>query len=108
VSIAAHEITGKANDGVATAADTGGARAADTVVTVELRNRGTQPALAVKLTAVDERGNRVLPVFYSGNYVSLLPGASERVEIRCPVHGARCARVELRGWNVQPGAVSIR
>jgi hypothetical protein len=109
VSIAAHQIPGTS---AATAADAGGQvrneGTADNVVTVELHNSGTQPALAAKLTAVDEHGNRVLPVFYSGNYVTLLPGASERVEIHCPVHGARCARVELRGWNVQPGAADIR
>jgi hypothetical protein len=79
----------------------------DGVVMVDLVNRGTAPALAAKLTAVDERGKRVLPVYYSDNYVTLLPGASKQIEIRCPSVGARCARVELRGWNVPAASVPV-
>jgi hypothetical protein len=76
-------------------------------VTAELANSGTAPALAAKLTAVDERGQRVLPVYYSDNYVTLLPGTTRKIEIRCPANGPRCARLELRGWNVQPMAVQV-
>jgi len=101
------KLNGLAPQPVSIAAHAEGAHAADNIVAVELSNRGTQPALASKLTVVDEHGNRVLPVFYSNNYVSLLPGESERVEIRCPEHGARCDRVELRGWDVQPATVVI-
>jgi hypothetical protein len=79
----------------------------EAVVSVDLVNRGNAPALAVKLTAVDALGKRTLPVYYSDNYVTLLPGASKRVEIRCPADGARCARVELRGWNVQPATATV-
>jgi hypothetical protein len=79
----------------------------EAVVTVELANRGTAPALAAKLTAVDEQGKRVLPVYYSDNYVTVLPGASKKIEIRCPSNGARCARIQVRGWNVQPTAVPV-
>jgi hypothetical protein len=74
----------------------------ESVVSVDLVNRGSVPALAAKLTVVDEQGKRTLPVYYSDNYVTLLPGASKKVEIRCPATGAHCARVELRGWNVEP------
>ena len=94
VSIVANEASGLA-------------RAADTAVAVVLHNGGTQPALAVKVTAVDDHGNRVLPVFYSDNYVTLLPGATKRVEIHCPVAGVRCSRIGLRGWNVQPRIASV-
>ena len=73
---------------------------AETVVSVDLENHGTAPALAAKMTVVDESGKRVLPVYYSDNYVTLLPGASRHLEIRCPTAGTRCARIELRGWNV--------
>ncbi len=85
VTVVAHEGSGKP----------------EAIVRVELVNHGTLPALAAKLTVVDEQGKRTLPVYYSDNYVTLLPGASRRVEIRCPAEGAHCARVELRGWNVQ-------
>jgi len=83
------------------------ARRAESFVTVSLLNKGTQPALAAKLTAVDEHGKRTLPVYYSDNYVSLLPGASKTVEIRCPSAGAHCAQIELRGWNVQPTTATV-
>jgi beta-galactosidase/beta-glucuronidase len=83
-----------------TAQETRGA--SEATVTVDLVNRGTAPAFAAKLTAVDEQGKRTLPVYYGDNYITLLPGASKKVEIRCPTNGARCARIELRGWNVQP------
>ena len=59
-----------------------------------------------KLTAVDQEGNRVLPVLYSDNYVSVLPGEPRSVQIHCPA-GGRCSRIQIRGWNVQPAAVDI-
>jgi hypothetical protein len=71
----------------------------DTLVEVRLDNRGTAAALAAKITALDERGMRVLPVYYGDNYLTLLPGESRRVELRCPA-GRRCAKIGLRGWNV--------
>jgi hypothetical protein len=77
-----------------------------TVVTVELENDSNVPALAAKLTVVDQEGNRVLPVQYSDNYVTVLPGEPRRVEIRCPA-GGQCTRIQIRGWNVEPAAVSI-
>jgi beta-galactosidase/beta-glucuronidase len=77
-----------------------------TVVSVELENRGSVPALAAKLTVVDNEGSRVLPVLYSDNYVTVLPGEPRRVDIRCPA-GNQCSRIQIRGWNVEPATVSI-
>ena len=76
-------------------------------VTVRLVNNGKSPALNAKLTAQDAAGARVLPVYYSDNYLSLLPGESRRIVIRCPSGGAVCARVALRGWNVVPREVVV-
>ncbi len=81
-------------------------RGAQTVVTVTLENEGTAPALATKLTVVDADGNRVLPVLYSDNYVSLLPHEPRKVEILCPT-GGQCSNIRLRGWNVVPASVHI-
>jgi hypothetical protein len=77
------------------------------VVSVQLANRGTEPAVDVALTALDRGGARVLPAYYSNNYLTLLPGERRRIEIRCPARGARCARIELRGWNVVAGAAAV-
>lgn len=76
------------------------------VVTVELANRGNAAALASKLTLVDEKGERLLPAYYSDNYITVLPGESRRVEIRFAAASAGTARVNLRGWNVEPAAVA--
>jgi Glycosyl hydrolase 2 galactose-binding domain-like/Exo-beta-D-glucosaminidase Ig-fold domain/Concanavalin A-like lectin/glucanases superfamily/Glycosyl hydrolases family 2/Glycosyl hydrolases family 2, TIM barrel domain len=76
------------------------------VLSVQLVNRGKTPALAGKLTLVDEQGARILPAFYSDNYVTVLPGASRRVEIRFPPSFAGAPRVNLRGWNIEPATIS--
>ena len=82
------------------------ARGAEHVVSVTLENKGTVPALATKLTVVDDSGRRVLPVFYSDNYVTLLPHEPRKVEIVCPA-GARCSNIQFRGWNLVPVSVHI-
>lgn len=75
----------------------------EAVVSVDMVNRGTIPALNAKLTLVDARGQRILPAYYSDNYVSLLPGESRRVEVRYPLSASSKAPVvKLRGWNVKP------
>jgi hypothetical protein len=73
-----------------------------TVVMVRLTNQGRAAALNAKITMLDEAGGRVLPVYYSDNYVSLLSGEAREIEVRCPAGGSSCARVALRGWNVIP------
>jgi len=78
------------------------------VLTVQLTNRGNTPALAGKLTLVDEKGERILPAFYSTNYVTLPPGATTRVEIRFPPSFVGTPRVKLRGWNIDSVSISPR
>ena len=73
----------------------------DMRVDVMLTNRGRSAALAAKMTMLDGQGARVLPVYYDDNYVSLLPGESRRIQVLCPAASGRCARVALRGWNVE-------
>jgi beta-galactosidase/beta-glucuronidase len=76
-------------------------------VTVRLRNPGSVPILNAKVTLLDETGKRMLPVYYSDNYIALLAGEARELEIHCPAGAARCARVALRGWNVKPQEVAI-
>jgi hypothetical protein len=75
-------------------------------VTVRLVNPSKVPVLNAKITVLDAAGERVLPAYYSDNYVTLLPGEAREVDIRCPP-GPSCARVALRGWNVLPKDVVI-
>lgn len=80
----------------------------EAVVAVELVNDGRAPALNAKLTLVDGKGRRILPAYYSDNYVSLLPGERRTVEIRYPGKAVAGAKLQLRGWNVRPAAVAVR
>lgn len=80
----------------------------DRVVRVTLRNAAAAPALAAKLTLVDGKGARILPAFYSDNYVSLLPGETREIAIRYPADSAGAARVRLRGWNVTEARASSK
>jgi len=75
-------------------------------VRLELRNNGAVASLADKLTLLNAlNGSRILPAYYSDNYVSLLPGESRRIEIEYQAkQGNDKAQVAVRGWNL-PGQV---
>jgi hypothetical protein len=75
------------------------ASASDRVISVTLVNHGREPAVALDVTALDRHGHRVLPAYYSANYITLMPFETRRIQILCPRHGARCANVQLQGWN---------
>jgi hypothetical protein len=77
-------------------------------VTATLTNRGSGIALAAKLTLLDANGKeRVLPAYYSDNYVSLLPGESETVTIDYPLAAnGKGITLGLRGWNIAPTTAS--
>jgi hypothetical protein len=76
---------------------------------VQLQNRGTAAALANKLTLVSASdGSRILPAYYSDNYLSLLPGETREVDIEYPASAAKSEpRVNLRGWSVAPTTVPV-
>jgi hypothetical protein len=78
-----------------------------TRIDVLLRNRGRVPALTAKITMLDDKGVRVLPVYYDDNYVTLLAGEVRHILVQCPATAPRCARVALRGWNVINREISV-
>jgi hypothetical protein len=69
-------------------------------VMVTLGNASQAPALNAKLTLVDSRGERILPAFYTDNYVALLPGETKQITITYPESVSEVPSVRLRGWNV--------
>ena len=76
-------------------------------VEVELTNHGDGVALAAQVVVRDaETGARVLPVYASDNYVSLLPGEGRRITIEVP-KPTRGMTVELKGWNVRGSVVPV-
>ncbi len=70
--------------------------------------RAVAPALTAKITMLDAHRVRVLPVYYDDNYVTLLAGEVRHILVQCPKAGSRCARVALRGWNVNRQEVAVR
>jgi archaellum component FlaF (FlaF/FlaG flagellin family) len=77
--------------------------------TIQLTNAGSVVSLANKLTLLDPDGNRILPAYYSDNYVSLLPGETQTIEIQYPISAAgKKASVTIRGWNTLPDSVPLK
>jgi hypothetical protein len=76
----------------------------ESLLRVTLEDRGASPVLSAKLTLLDAQGERILPAYYSDNYLTLLPGEPRQITIRYP-ENARAARVALRGWNARPMSV---
>ncbi|MTV39899.1 glycosyl hydrolase 2 galactose-binding domain-containing protein [Duganella radicis] len=72
---------------------------------VTLLNRNGAPALGGKLTLLKADGTRVLPVYYSDNYVTLPPGESRQVKAVFKTEGD--VKLELRGWNVAPQSLAV-
>jgi len=88
----------------ATAAASGDERKA----TVQIKNAGSTPALQVKLILKDAAtGERILPAYYSQNYVSLLPGEEQTVTVAFPAGQGKPA-IGVRGWNVTADTVAVQ
>ncbi|QNA84166.1 glycoside hydrolase family 2 [Sphingomonas sp. So64.6b] len=81
---------------------------ADRRVRVTLSNSSSTPVLNAKLTLVDARGGRILPAFYSDNYLALLPGETRSVDVRYPAAVAGTPGLTLRGWNVVPARIEAK
>ncbi len=77
------------------------------VVHVQLKNSGNTVALMNKLTLLNSAtGERILPAYYSDNYVSLLPGETREISIEYPA-AAENPEVGLRGWNLAQTKISV-
>jgi len=76
---------------------------------VRLENIGATAAIETKLTLLEADGTtRVLPAYYSDNYVSLLPGESKEIEIAVPKAAVKAGLgLGLRGWNVAEKVVKV-
>jgi beta-galactosidase/beta-glucuronidase len=84
-----------------------GADGTDRLITATLANRTQTPVLNAKLTLVDGKGNRILPAFYSDNYVALLPGETKTITIRYPASAGSAGGLRLRGWNAVEQEVNV-
>ena len=92
------------------AASASAERNADGVdVRIRLKNPGPGVALMTRVTLSGADGQPVLPVYYSDNYVSLLPQQEKTIVAHCPGPGAgtACTSVAIRGFNVSDAHVPI-
>jgi hypothetical protein len=79
-------------------------------VTVQLTNPTAVASLENKLTLLDaDTLARILPAYYSDNYISLLPGETRTVEVEYPASATRGPVLfTIRGWNTAPGPNNTR
>lgn len=85
--------------------------AVPTGITVTLRNPAGGPlAFFNRISLVDPASkHRLLPVFYSDNYVSVLPGESRSITLEyTPKAGAPTPQVAVSGWNVTEKYYDVR
>jgi len=79
-------------------------------ITIQLTNPTSVVSLENKLTLLNAGDKqRILPAYYSDNYISLLPGESRTIQVEYPisaVHGP--AEIALRGWNAVPQVISVK
>ena len=80
----------------------------ENIVTLKITNTGGVASLATKATLLDEGGQRVLPAYYTDNYVSVMPGATETLEVRVPAAADRTRKISVRGWNLKEEIVAVR
>lgn len=76
-------------------------------IAVTVANTGSHPALMAKLSLLDTAGERVLPAYWSDNYVSLLPGETRKITIRLPKSAPAPVSIGVRGWNVVAGTAQV-
>jgi hypothetical protein len=90
-----------------TASATSATSSGERGVTVQVKNTGSAAALMVKLTLEDAAtGQRILPAYYSDNYVSLLPGEERTVNVQFPA-GEEKPEIGLRGWNLSAQTIAV-
>jgi hypothetical protein len=76
-------------------------------LSAQIHNAGATAALEVKLTLQNSAGARILPAYYSDNYVSLLPGERRTILIRYPDGDAtQHPQIAVRGFNVTAQTVT--
>jgi hypothetical protein len=72
--------------------------------TVHLKNSSDIPALMIRLKLYGKKtGERILPAFYSDNYIALMPGEEKEITISFKDEDTRGERpaVEISGFNLK-------
>jgi exo-1,4-beta-D-glucosaminidase len=79
----------------------------DLVTHITLRNENKTLAFFIRLNvSTCGTGSEIVPVLWSDNYVSLLPGESREISATYRAPQAEPVRVDIAGWNVNHLATS--
>ena len=73
------------------------------VLDCTVSNETDSPMVNLRLLVLDARtGERVLPVDYEDNYISLIPGRERKIKVSFDSYSCKSGRYELyiEGWNV--------
>lgn len=81
----------------------------ENVIEFRISNIGQTAALMLKGTLLTAKGERILPAYFSDNYVSLLPGEQQTLTVRYPSSSYPQGDVgfSLRGWNMAEGTIAV-
>ena len=71
-------------------------------LTTTVKNTSETPLLMIRFKVVDENGERMLPVFYSDNYFSLMPGEEKQITATLKNEDTRGKKpmIETSGFNI--------
>lgn len=79
-------------------------------INIELENKGTNIAFFTELLIKDANGEVLQPVFWSDNYVSILPG--EKKTVHCKVDNKslfeNVKKLQVKGWNIGNSEISLK
>lgn len=84
-------------------------KSADGKIALVLTNPSGNPvAFFSRISIIDNQTKkRVLPVFYSDNYVSVLPGEQKTIQIENASGKNKDTSISLSGWNVEEQIIKI-
>ena len=76
-------------------------------ISVTVANPTDQLAFFIRVRVVGDAGEEILPVYWSDNYFSLLPGESKALRAELPGGATGRRQVVVDGWNIVPATVDV-
>jgi hypothetical protein len=86
-------------------------KVSDGKIEVMISNPAANPVAFFNRIALTDAqtGKRILPAFYSDNYISVVPGGEKKIMIDYPVSAAKGkVMIAAEGWNVAEQFVSVQ
>jgi hypothetical protein len=67
---------------------------------LSVRNIGDTPSVCTRMQIVDDNGNDILPVFWSDNYITLMPGDRCRVNAQFSSPSSKSLHFKVNSYSV--------